>query len=136
VYENQQERPETSNARFVLVSKDTERPRGTEPKMESETILVVDDEPMVREYCHSVLARAGYHVLQAGSGEEALAICSEHKGTISLALVDVVMPGINGVKLGKLLNRRMRIAIWLYASGNQTAHWEKWRRLPFLLEAI
>jgi|SRR6266568_1500591 len=79
--------------------------------MGSETILVVDDETVVRDYCHSVLERAGYQVLQAGSGEEALAICSEYKGTISLALVDVVMPGISGVELAKRLTRRMRIAM-------------------------
>jgi DNA-binding response OmpR family regulator len=79
--------------------------------MRSETILVVDDEPEVREYCQSVLTRAGYHVLQASGGEQALAICSEHRGTISLALVDVGMPGISGMELAKRLSRRMRIAM-------------------------
>lgn len=69
-----------------------------------ETILVVDDEEVVRDFCESVLTRAGYHVLLATSGEQALKICIDPNRAIGLLLVDVVMPGMNGVTLVKHLN--------------------------------
>src|SRR5713226_6707869 len=68
--------------------------------MQSETILVVDDEASLREFCSTVLASEGYRVLTAGSGPEALKICA-NAGPIALALVDVVMQGMNGIELAK-----------------------------------
>lgn len=62
----------------------------------SETILIADDEPMVRELLVRVLSRAGYRVLVARDGEDALKVFMEHVGIISLALLDVVMPKKGG----------------------------------------
>jgi len=62
----------------------------------SGTILVVDDEPSVRDVAHQMLSRSGYKVLQAASGEEALASFKERKGDIDLVLLDLGMPGMGG----------------------------------------
>lgn len=62
----------------------------------SETILVVDDEHMVREMVAWILEAKGYHPLMAASGEEALDIFRHEAGRIDLILLDLVMPGMGG----------------------------------------
>ncbi|HYR48844.1 MAG TPA: response regulator [Candidatus Eisenbacteria bacterium] len=62
----------------------------------SETILLVDDEPLVRGLARDVLAPLGYNILDAEGGVEALRICAAHPGLIHLLLTDVTMPGMNG----------------------------------------
>jgi len=62
----------------------------------SETVLVVEDEKMVRQMAHKVLQGYGYAVLEAKNGEEAIAISQKHEGPIHLMLTDVVMPGMSG----------------------------------------
>ncbi len=69
----------------------------------TETILVVEDEAIVRGFVREVLGRAGYQVLEAAHGEEALRLCSSHAGAIHLLLTDVVMLGINGRRLAELV---------------------------------
>jgi two-component system, cell cycle sensor histidine kinase and response regulator CckA len=79
------------------------RPADTAPARGTETILVAEDEQAVRELVRSMMAGAGYQVLVAGSGQEALAIAAEHAGPIQLLLTDVVMPGMNGRELAEHL---------------------------------
>lgn len=67
----------------------------------SETILVADDEPMVLDLCRHVLSLGGYTVLGAKGGEEALALFQHDGERIQLALLDVMMPGLNGFELGQ-----------------------------------
>ena len=62
----------------------------------SETILLVDDEPLVRGLARDVLAPLGYNLLDAAGGTEHLRICAAHRGPIHLLLTDVSMPGMNG----------------------------------------
>ena len=76
--------------------------------MRTETILVVDDESVVRRLIHYCLKKRGYTVLEAASGAEAIEICQTHKGKISLALVDVIMPGIHGPNLERCLDNLFR----------------------------
>ena len=64
-----------------------------------ETILVVDDNSEVREVVRRVLAYAGYQVLTAEHGDDALRVLREHAGQVDLLLTDVVMPGLNGSEL-------------------------------------
>src|SRR5215831_14756844 len=73
--------------------------------MQSETILVVDDDGLALEFCCSVLAHEGYRALPAASGPEALEICCRSGPTIHLALVDVVMPGMGGIELIKRMEQ-------------------------------
>jgi nitrogen-specific signal transduction histidine kinase/CheY-like chemotaxis protein len=61
-----------------------------------ETVLLVEDEAQVREMTAAILRGAGYTVLLADSGDEALGICTQHRGRINLLLTDVIMPGMNG----------------------------------------
>ncbi len=74
----------------------------------TETILVVEDEPPVRELVCRVLKECGYGVLQAGTGAEALKVWSNHQDEIDLLLTDIVMPdGMTGRDLaGKVQAER------------------------------
>lgn len=83
----------------------------------SETILVVDDEVAIQENVAEILSNLGYHVLKAGSADEAEALLHEHKN-IDLLFTDVMMPGsMNGPQLASVA-RRLRPAIRvLFSSG-------------------
>ncbi|MFT3842616.1 MAG: ATP-binding protein [Myxococcaceae bacterium] len=71
-----------------------------------ETVLLVEDDPAVREAARRTLAGAGYQVLEAADAERAIAIESEHHGKIQLLLTDIVMPNLNG----RLLAQRLKAA--------------------------
>lgn len=68
-------------------------------------ILVVEDEVAIREFEVINLKRVGYETVEAGSGEEALALYEEH-GDFDIALLDISMPGMDGLTLCKELRRR------------------------------
>jgi two-component system cell cycle sensor histidine kinase/response regulator CckA len=70
-----------------------------------ENILIVDDEAPVLNLCKLILTRGGYRVLEARSGDEALRVARAEPGRIHLALLDVVMPGMNGFELAKHLRQ-------------------------------
>ena len=84
----------------------------------SETVLLVEDEPSVRDLAHRLLNQQGYKVLEAANGEEALRVVQEHIGEkIHLLLTDVVMPQMGGKELAnqlKLLRPDVKV---LYTSG-------------------
>ncbi|HUY33410.1 MAG TPA: response regulator [Pirellulales bacterium] len=61
-----------------------------------ETILVAEDEPMVRDLAVRILTRAGYQLLLAADGVQAVELFQEHADTISLALLDAIMPKLTG----------------------------------------
>ena len=69
----------------------------------SETILVVEDEEAVRNIALRVLRSAGYSVLAAASGGDALVASERHEGTIHLLLADVVMPRLSGPEVAARL---------------------------------
>jgi PAS domain S-box-containing protein len=78
------------------------RKRETEDKSRlsgNETILVVDDEPFVRDLALDILSPAGYQVMLAKDGVEALHVYKAYKDTIDLILLDLVMPKMNGKKV-------------------------------------
>jgi diguanylate cyclase (GGDEF)-like protein len=64
-----------------------------------ETILLVEDEGTVRDFAARALGRHGYHVIEAGSGEQALALLERDDAPIHLLLTDVVLPGMDGREL-------------------------------------
>jgi FixJ family two-component response regulator len=70
---------------------------------EMATILVVDDDRMILDFCNRVLAGlSGFRVLLAHNGEEAMDIARRHDGAIELLVSDILMPGeIDGVELAK-----------------------------------
>jgi DNA-binding response OmpR family regulator len=61
-------------------------------------VLVVDDEPMVRDVLQQFLTREGFEVLTASNGTEALALCREQPGRVALALLDVRLPVLDGAE--------------------------------------
>jgi two-component system, cell cycle sensor histidine kinase and response regulator CckA len=83
----------------------------------TETILLVEDEPALRALTRRVLSSAGYTVLDAGTGDGALAVLAAYDGPVHLMLTDVVMPGMNGRDLAvRVTAMRPDIKV-LYASG-------------------
>lgn len=75
------------------------------PKSGKPNILVVDDDPDVREILAETLTEFGYRVLQAGSGEEALPLLAQRQD-IALLITDVRMPGMSGLELAGLAQTR------------------------------
>ncbi|MGH7568425.1 MAG: response regulator [Gemmatimonadales bacterium] len=81
------------------------------------TILIAEDDPLVRTLARKVLEQAGYAVLVAAGGAEALRLAEEHPGPVDLLVTDVVMPGMNGRELMRqLVQRRPGVRV-LYLSG-------------------
>jgi two-component system cell cycle sensor histidine kinase/response regulator CckA len=82
-----------------------------------ETILVVEDEPAVRQVITRILTPLGYEVIEARNGSEALQKAREHATPIHLLLTDMVMPGMSGKELAQQLSRLQPGATVLYLSG-------------------
>jgi len=82
-----------------------------------ETILLVEDEAVLREMMRSCLDKAGYNVLAAAHADEALQIAAQQPGKIHLLLTDVVMPGLDGAELARRLWELCPAAKVLYVSG-------------------
>jgi two-component system cell cycle sensor histidine kinase/response regulator CckA len=83
----------------------------------TETILLVEDEDGVRNVAKRVLKSAGYTVLTAANGAEALTVLKHHQGPLQLLLTDVIMPGIGGRELAtRTLEMRPDIRV-LFMSG-------------------
>jgi PAS domain S-box-containing protein len=111
--------------RVLEAATSRERPAATAAVGGSETVLVVEDNEIVRRLAVRVLAANGYQVLEAGDGTEALRIYAAEQGRIALVMTDVVLPGISGKELAdKLRELRPDLKI-LYTSGyteNTIAH--------------
>ena len=83
----------------------------------SETILVVEDESALRKIAIRTLEAAGYRVLSAADGEEALSVGARYEGDIHLLLTDVVMPHMGGRVLAQKLSRIRSSLKVIYMSG-------------------
>jgi PAS domain S-box-containing protein len=97
----------------------TEMPRG------NETILLVEDEDVVRELTVRMLERQGYHVLKASCGDEAYQICLHLGKPVDLVITDVIMPNMGGAELSHRLRELWHDVKVLYMSGytaNSIAH--------------
>jgi PAS domain S-box-containing protein len=95
----------------IVQRKERELPGG------SETIFVVDDDDLVRELAKRILSRAGYTVLTAANGREALQIYKKKSRTISLTVLDLIMPEMDGRQCLKALLKQNPGAKVLVASG-------------------
>jgi signal transduction histidine kinase/ActR/RegA family two-component response regulator len=84
----------------------------------SETIFLVEDEPVLREMARDILESYGYRILEASSGKEALGMWNQTRGKIDLLLTDMIMPdGISGAELAqRLLAGQPRLKI-IFTSG-------------------
>ena len=84
----------------------------------SETVLLVEDEPMLLRVAAEVLSDQGYVVLEASNGEEALRVAEENSGTeIHLLLTDMVMPLMGGKLLAERIKALRPATRVIYMSG-------------------
>jgi len=82
-----------------------------------ESVLLVEDETLVRTVLKKILVGAGYHVLEAANAEEASLLSGEFEGSIDILVTDVVMPGKTGPELGEQLRSLRPSLKILYMSG-------------------
>jgi CheY-like chemotaxis protein len=87
------------------------------PRGGSETVLLVEDEPAVRELATRILERGGYTVVSAAGGTDAVEIYETISDRIDLLLTDVIMPGMSGKELSDVLHARGNPIKTLYMSG-------------------
>jgi DNA-binding NtrC family response regulator len=103
---------------------------------ESYHILVVDDASVVRRMVHRVLTEEGYRVYEAADAEEALAVLAMPRAHIDLVLIDVVLPGADGVALHERIAAEWPWSRVLFMSAHPAeilaAHKLRDLRVPFL----
>lgn len=88
-------------------------------KLHSPTLLIVDDDILVLATIASGLRDAGYTVIQASSGEEAVDLSNQH--AVNLAILDISMPGMSGIELAKLLYENNAIPFLFLTAFSDTA---------------
>ncbi len=103
----------------------------TRQNNQHETILIVDDEPALRELTGEVLEQCGYHILHAKDANAALKILTEQ--AVDLMLTDVIMPGMNGYQLAKQVSKKYPEIKIIIASGyNDEANTHDIKNLSYL----
>jgi DNA-binding NtrC family response regulator len=106
--------------------------------MEVPHILVADDEPVVRDFIRHTLEAAGYIVLTAANGEEALQVSRAFPTTIHLLVADVLMPKLGGVALReRILLERPAIKVLLVSGAvNQPLQGMEFLQKPFQADTL
>jgi len=102
-----------------LVSPPTEeKPPGSARAPVEETVLVVEEEALMRAFIRATLGRAGYRVLEAESAEDALGLARRHPGPIHLVITNVQSPRIDGRELAGALSAERPSLATIYASSS------------------
>ena len=106
---------------FPCVEERAEEPSspvlGTAPRTGDETVLLVEDDPVVRQLVAEILETNGYTVLQAADGPSVLELARRHSGPIDLLVTDVVMPGMSGPEVAHSVTAMRPGTLVLYMSG-------------------
>jgi len=109
----------------------------------AESILLVEDEDLVRRFTKLALQGLGYTVLEASSGEEALDLLESYQKPLALLLTDLIMPGISGVELAEqatLVRPGIRVMIISGYTGDELerrgAHDFKFLAKPFTIRSL
>jgi hypothetical protein len=92
-------------------------PIASTPRPGDETILLVEDETVVRHLVAEILENSGYTVLQAGDGPSALELLRRHTNKLDLLVTDVVMPGMSGPEVAQAVTSMRPGTQVLYTSG-------------------
>jgi two-component system response regulator MprA len=98
-----------------------------------QTILVVDDDPGIRQFLNTCLQSAGYEVLTAPDGPEAMHLLGRSSPRIDLLVADLEMPGMTGSELAAASSRAAASPPVLLISGNSAAARDldgRWEFLP------
>ena len=98
---------------------------------DARTLLVVDDEELLLRLCLRILVPAGFRVLTADGGEAAVKICTEFQGSISVALLDVMMPKMSGPELAPYVIKLHPETSIVFMSGYEDYRLEKYRPFSF-----
>ena len=93
-------------------------PESTHPMNGDETILLVEDEALLRQMLVQTLTLAGYNVIEAGDGSEALRKWRQGRESIDLVLTDVVMPLVSGVEMARQISAEAPSAKIIFMSGH------------------
>ena len=86
-------------------------------RLRRRTLLLVEDEPFVREATRGILERAGFEVLQAIDAQTAMLIYTAREHTIVLVMADMILPGHTGQQLGRKIQERSPATAVLITSG-------------------
>jgi len=103
--------------------------RGTRAALGVRTVLLVEDDPLVRKVARRILEGAGLGVLEAAGAEEAEAVCRRHAGPIDLLLTDIVLRNANGRDLADQL-RALRPDMKVLFMSGYTGHIMVRRHIP------
>ena len=87
------------------------------PRQRSVTVLIVEDNDNLRNLLQRTLEGVGFSVLPAADGAEALRWSEQHEGTINIVVSDIVMPGLNGLELSKLIRAARPETKFLFITG-------------------
>lgn len=87
------------------------------PRADSETILIVEDQPATAQITRILLESWGYRVIEARDGTEALTLFDRHRDGVHLVLTDMIMPGLTGTQLATELARRKPDVRIVFMSG-------------------
>jgi two-component system, cell cycle sensor histidine kinase and response regulator CckA len=113
------------------------------PSTGTETILLVEDEAVLRNLCRVYLESKGYAVLEAGNAKEAMKICQSDDRPIHVLITDIVMPGLGGLELAKsALELRPALAVVLVSGytdrqlDREAIRFAKFLQKPFSFDAL
>ena len=92
----------------------------------TETVLLVDDEEMIRDLGKEILELSGYTVLTAATGNEAMDLYEKEREEISLVILDLIMPGMDGKQcLEELLKIDTQVRVLISSGFSADAHAKK-----------
>lgn len=100
---------------------DDPEPTPETPATGTETILLAEDEPMVQNVAVRLLTKAGYNVIAARDGQEAIELFAEHSDSISLVLLDAVMPRMSGPEVYDYIKARKPETRIIFCTGYDRA---------------
>jgi CheY-like chemotaxis protein len=109
--------PEPLSATDVPLAEDHPAALAEHADPVNKTVLVVDDEELVRTLTARILQEAGYRVLTASDGFEALATLEQVLGSVDLLVTDLTMPGMSGEQLAQRVCQRSPAPSVLFISG-------------------
>ncbi len=84
-----------------------------------ENIIIADDELRIRKLVGDFLRQAGYNVIEAEDGDEAFALFEKHKETLSLIILDIMMPGLNGWEVTKKIRETSNLPVIILTARSE-----------------
>ena len=101
-------------------------------------ILILEDEPVCMRFIARVLRNAGFTPLEASSSEQAIKLCAEHNGSVSLLVADVFLPHSSGIETALVLKEVWPSMRVLFTSATPQDAWdlESWKKAASIPDAL